>query len=528
VEPAEATTDRLPTKGFRMASLFMVEITARRIIFHLIFWGAHFAVFTYGWFKQKNDFELRILNTIGNSVLASRGAGLVLGIDCSLLLLGVCRNIVRVLRSSWLNRYIPFEENLYFHRWTAYSMLLFALIHTNAHYTNFFIVEYQLPAAKLGSAFDIHYTQWGGATGHTMLLICFLMFTSAKQQVKHKNFEIFWYTHHLFVPFYLCLFSHAFGCFVKSADTRACKGYNSNYGTVPVFFIYIAERLLRYYRSGLETTLTKVIFHPGNTMELRFEKPSFQYKPGQYLFLNIPSVSQFQWHPFTISSTPEEGFISIHVRIVGDWTKKTAELLGCFQDGGSMSIKNAPRVCLDGPYGAPAEDLYNYRVALLVGAGIGVTPAASLLKSVWYRYFRKAPMPLQKLYFIWINRDVQAFAWFQSLLSSLEETVPRSMLEIHTYLTGKQSLEDIQNIAMHQGDVDPITELQTRTHYGRPEWSRIFQSVKAQNKAIMSQGDGNEVGVFYCGPSPLAKKLKEECDKTSDGGIKFVLRKEHF
>ncbi|KAJ2999948.1 hypothetical protein HDV02_001205 [Globomyces sp. JEL0801] len=391
---------------------------------------------------------------------------------------------------------------------------------------NFFKVEWQAPNLYLGNAWHIHYLQYGGVTGHIMLIICFLMFTSVKAEVKHKNFEIFWYTHHLFVPFFFLLFIHSWGCFVKSADTSICKGYNSNYGTVPIFCIYTAERFLRWYRAGQQTELVKVIFHPGNTMELRFEKPSFQYKPGQYLFLNIPSVSQYQWHPFTISSTPEEGFISVHIRVLGDWTKAAAETLGCFKDGSNLS--SAPQVCLDGPYGAPAEDLYNYKVALLVGAGIGVTPAASLLKSVWYRYYRKAPMPLKKLYFFWINRDVQAFSWFQSLLSSLEETVPTNMLEIHTYLTGKQSLDDIQNIALNQGqENDPVTELQTKCHYGRPDWKRIFASVRAQSKGV-AQGEQLDVGVFYCGPNPIAKMLAAESDACSDQQVKFTLRKEHF
>ncbi|KAJ3356579.1 hypothetical protein HDU91_005523 [Kappamyces sp. JEL0680] len=442
-----------------------------------------------------------------------------------MLLFGVCRNTITFLRQSWLNRIIPFEENLYFHRWTAYSMVLFALIHTNAHYVNMFTVQYQLPAAKLGLAWEIHYTQYAGVTGHIMLLICFLMYTSAKLNVKNKNFEIFWYTHHLFIPFYLLLFFHMKGCFVKSIDTAECKGYGSNYGTIPFFCLYMAERLYRHYRGSLPTQLTKVIFHPGNTMELRFEKESFKYKPGQYLFLNIPSISNLQWHPFTISSTPEEGFVSIHIRLVGDWTKKAAEVLGCFKDG--VSTKNAPRICVDGPYGAPAEDLYNYKVALLVGAGIGVTPAASLLKSVWYRYYRKAPMPLSKLYFIWVNRDVQAFSWFQSLLASLEDTVPTSMLEIHTYLTGKQSLDDIQNISLNQGGADPITELQTKTHYGRPDWTRIFKSVRANNQ-MLTKEERLKVGVFYCGPSPMAKVLGAECTNASDDSMAFELRKEHF
>ena len=93
-------------------------------------------------------------------------------------------------------------------------------------------------------------------------------------------------------------------------------------------------------------------------MEIQFEKENFHYKPGQYLFMNVPSVSRFQWHPFTISSTPEEGFVSVHIRLVGDWTKKTGELLGCFKSDGSSNLKmRAPKICIDGPYGAPAEDL---------------------------------------------------------------------------------------------------------------------------------------------------------------------------
>jgi NADPH oxidase 1 len=496
----------------------------RLIKFHSIFWGLHLAVFVYGWYKQQNDSELRILNTIGNSVLASRGAAMVLSVDCAMLLFGVCRNTITFLRQSWLNRLIPFEENLYFHRWTAYSMILFALIHVNAHYQNFFVVQYQLSQANLGTAREIHYAQYGGITGHIMLFICFLMYTSTKAVVKQKNFEIFWYTHHLFVPFYFALFFHSKGCFVKSADTKACKGYGSNFATIPFFILYCLERLYRHYRGSLPTLLTKVIFHPGNTMEIRFEKESFQYKPGQYLFLNVPSISTFQWHPFTISSTPEEGFVTLHIRIVGDWTRQLAEEFGCFKD--RVDYSTAPRICVDGPYGAPAEDLYDYKVALLIGTGIGVTPAASLLKSVWYRYYRRAPMKLSKLYFFWINRDVQAFSWFQSLLSSLEETVPGSILEIHTYLTGEVSIDDIQNISLNQAqDKDPITELYSKTHYGRPNWKRIFDSVRCEN---LDLDEHLEVGLFYCGPSPLAKLLQTECDSSSDKDMKFILRKEKF
>ena len=42
------------------------------------------------------------------------------------------------------------------------------------------------------------------------------------------------------------------------------------------------------------------------------------------------------------------------------------------------------RVAVDGPFGTASEDIYTYEVAILAGAGIGVTPFASILKDTWY------------------------------------------------------------------------------------------------------------------------------------------------
>lgn len=41
-----------------------------------------------------------------------------------------------------------------------------------------------------------------------------------------------------------------------------------------------------------------------------------------------------------------------------------------------------PRLLVDGPYGAPAQDYQNYDVLLLVGLGIGATPFISILKDL--------------------------------------------------------------------------------------------------------------------------------------------------
>ena len=84
-------------------------------------------------------------------------------------------------------------------------------------------------------------------------------------------------------------------------------------------------------------------------------------------------------------SAPEEDFISVHIRIVGDFTRQLAEVVGAdFKEkGGDMGALSSPvnrvlpRVMVDGPFGSASEDFLNYETVLLVGAGIGVTPFAS-------------------------------------------------------------------------------------------------------------------------------------------------------
>lgn len=37
------------------------------------------------------------------------------------------------------------------------------------------------------------------------------------------------------------------------------------------------------------------------------KRPShFCFRPGDYVFVNIPAIALYEWHPFTLSSAPEE------------------------------------------------------------------------------------------------------------------------------------------------------------------------------------------------------------------------------
>lgn len=133
------------------------------------------------------------------------------------------------------------------------------------------------------------------------------------------------------------------------------------------------------------------------------------FKCLKYLAGNgIPCVHSFRLFSifltkklqFTITSAPEDPYVSIHVRQVGDWTQTLGERVGAGPSvvaaltqaamkgkekddsiygtrGDYVELDNGagsrplPAVRIDGPYGAPAEDVFNVEVAVLIGAGIG-------------------------------------------------------------------------------------------------------------------------------------------------------------
>jgi NADPH oxidase len=86
----------------------------------------------------------------------------------------------------------------------------------------------------------------------------------------------------------------------------------------------------------------------------------------------------------------------------------------------AYNSRELPIVRIDGPYGAPAESFSSVEVAVLIGAGIGVTPFASILKHIWYNQRKGKVGCLRRVEFIWVCRDTPSFGWFQSLLQEVE------------------------------------------------------------------------------------------------------------
>jgi predicted ferric reductase len=65
---------------------------------------------------------------------------------------------------------------------------------------------------------------------------------------------------------------------------------------------------------------------PANIVRITFQKGGFRYSGGQYVFVCVPAISAFEWHPFSLSSHPQSDTVSLHVRVLGDFTKRLYDL----------------------------------------------------------------------------------------------------------------------------------------------------------------------------------------------------------
>jgi len=67
---------------------------------------------------------------------------------------------------------------------------------------------------------------------------------------------------------------------------------------------------------------------------------------------------------------------------------------------GNSKYEPGVLVHLDKPYGTPSTHIFESKYTILIGAGIGITPFASILKSMLYRsQHGSSGMRLQKVHF---------------------------------------------------------------------------------------------------------------------------------
>ncbi|KAK5552066.1 hypothetical protein LTR46_009932 [Exophiala xenobiotica] len=516
----EAPRELTPREKFRR---WMVNEGSRRLfvgtftLVHCMLYGFGFMNYTL----KDNLSQARA--TYGYGYPIARSAALVLHFDVACILLPVCRTLISLARQTPLNGIIPFDKNITFHKLVGYSLVIFTSVHTIAHLHNVAQLSAKGHGGFIGFV-KLNFLTGPGWTGYILTISIMAMFFTALDKPRRAHYERFWNTHHLFVLFFIMWSIHGIFCMIPADTKPACFGNGSFYQWWMLGgFTYLAECILREIRGTHKAYITKVIQHPSNVVEIQIKKEHTKTRAGQYIFLCCPEVSIWQYRPFTLTSAPEEDYISVHIRMVGDFTKQLGRVLGCegldknepkrvndsarlISDEDNVKLSTLlPRLYIDGPFGSASEDVFKFETVLLIGAGIGVTPFASILKSIWYRM----RIPLQAK--LGCGR-------------SIESEDKSHAIEIHAYLTAKITSAQASNIVLNSRDTDAITGLRTPTNFGRPNWDMVFRGIRKLHWP-------GECGVFFCGPKGLGADLHIKCNmytEAGDKGFSFVWGKENF
>ncbi|KAK9117763.1 hypothetical protein Sjap_016710 [Stephania japonica] len=546
-------------------------------------------LFAYKFVQYRNK---AVFDIMGYCVCTAKGAAETLKFNMALILLPVCRNTITWLRNKTkLGVAVPFDDNLNFHKVIAIGVGVGVILHGGAHLTCDFPRllhasddEYEPMKPYFGDDKPNNYWWFvkgvEGVTGVVMVILMVIAFTLAtpwfrrnkvklpKPFNKLTGFNMFWYSHHLFVIVYVLLVVHGIYLYITKDWYKKTTWM---YLAVPVL-LYACERLIRAFRSSIKPVkILKVAVYPGNVLALHMSKPQgFKYKSGQYMFVNCSAVSPFEWHPFSITSAPGDDYLSVHIRTLGDWTRqlktvfsevcqppaagKSGLLRADFMQGGGSP--QFPRVLIDGPYGAPAQDYKKYDVVFLVGLGIGATPMISIVKDIVNnmkviedeeaalesgggagdingsntKSNKRSGFRTRRAYFYWVTREQGSFEWFKGIMNEVAEMDQKGVIEFHNYCTSVYEEGDARSalIAMLQSlnhaknGVDVVSGTRVKSHFAKPNWRNVYKRIALNHR-------DSRIGVFYCGPPALTKELRQlALDFSHKTSTKFDFHKENF
>ncbi|KEQ66030.1 uncharacterized protein M437DRAFT_41755 [Aureobasidium melanogenum CBS 110374] len=484
-------------------------------------------------------------------VLAKTSAG-VLYPTMFFLVLSMCRWLSTALRRFyWISRFVNWDLSQAFHIKMSIVALVFASLHAIGHLTGSMLfasrpAQQDEVAAFLGpDAVPRPYVAWirslPGWTGLVIFGLFWVIGATSLPWVRRRSHEVFQLGHLLMFPVFAFLMVHGTVGYLQ----WPMMGY---FLAFPVLLVLV-ERIVRtcngfsplaaYLEILDKETVCITVMMPGSR--------NFDYRAGQYVLLQVPALSRWQWHPFTIS-TCIGNELQLHIKTDGNWTGNLRKL-------GTSSAAVKIKIGIDGPYGAPAQRFYDFEQTIIVGAGIGVTPFSGILTDLQAKEEQqmgmKKPSPsttdlstydlstYKRVDFHWMVRDRNNLLWFSDLLNYISATTascssPSNIdFRITTHVTQKRKTLSthifrwlLEKHRTPEHPESPITGLINATHFGRPDMKTIMNKHyedmcvllaakkdlhRNNKKKLEDLESGIRVGVFFCGAPVVGYQLADSC-----------------
>ncbi|GMG14834.1 unnamed protein product [Phytophthora fragariaefolia] len=288
---------------------------------------------------------------------------------------------------------------------------------------------------------------------------------------------------------------------------------------------------------------------PGGILRIQFPRihpgtgESFKYEAGQYVFICVPKLSLLEWHPFTISSAPHEILVTIHIKGLGDWTRKLLADIPLTSDGAHQVVPAPFPILVDGPYGSVSVDLENpnaYSQVALFSGGIGITPMQAIVNQLSFDFHHRGRQTLKKVHFVWAVRERDMV----EAMMNAEFVEDRKLLHGHTpaYLPdellavgpseGSTTPNDVfkTEFFLTKGQPDPENPVDRRLQHcmrynTRPDVADVLKTLGLDAQ----KHDKKRVAVLVCGPSALVRDVIHQAMKLErTSKIKYDVHTECF
>ncbi|KAB8300093.1 hypothetical protein EYC80_000325 [Monilinia laxa] len=448
------------------------------------------------------------------------GWGMVMAKTCAGVLyptlffqiISMSRWISTLARKSYrISRFINWDLSQSFHIMISIVALFFSTVHSIGHLTGTFLYgskpsqqEYVEEVLGKEMSYGDYLATLPGWTGLTALGLFWTLAALSMPAVRKRSYEIFQLGHLLMYPIVALLLAHGTSALLQAP-------------------------MLGYWLIG---PITLVLFERTSRIFVALWR-----FPARLQILDAATIN-----------------ISVTVPQQRHWSYKAGQKL--VTDGEYENIS----ICLDGPYGAPAQRFYDFDHSLIIGSGIGVTPFSGILADLKAReescsvpltssYTESSAMYSEKVVrekrqpyrvdFHWIVADKNYLLWFSNLLNSISSSLssyqegqnPGTDIHIITHVTQKKKSISTHVfrylLEIHRTDAhpeSPLTGLINPTRFGRPDLAAIMDGhyeemlrfygtdERGRSRDGAKPKDAKRrVGVFFCGAPVIGYELADRC-----------------
>jgi respiratory burst oxidase len=221
----------------------------------------------------------------------------------------------------------------------------------------------------------------------------------------------------------------------------------------PGYLVLIVQQFMRMFSDSFnhfEIIDISVSFDCTYLMMYMTKPKNYKLIHGQYVFLNVPAIHPFQWHPFTVASSPSSPYLTLMIKKAGDWTEKLIKRLQedkmkmmkmhefKFRKYSEYDVFNLlhdlhqeiplrnmigrntmfyPKVKISRACSTPNDTFIDKKNVIMIGAGSGISPYLPLLEEVIRGDLGKSnKFDFNFARLIFIAREGEQISWISNYL----------------------------------------------------------------------------------------------------------------